>query len=220
MADQNEALPPPAAPAAGTPGTPGRPGRRKKPRVPQKLCRGSKGRWARCPELGARVKREHRRVCRAGEPITCPRGSNLVRREDAPGAKGQHGMKGRGEGCLLVPAPGTKQGPARFVAPMCASKARSPLRHGKEPPTPPPPASTSVFSPPAPKARDRGPKVLDWSKCDCAPGLAKKTLASGAIRCQDPKTSRFQKAICAEAAYLKPQARAAQKKAPARRKSS
>jgi hypothetical protein len=76
-----------------------------------------------------------------------------------------------------------------------------------------------VFSPAerSNPTRARGPKVYDWSRCTCAPGFTKKTLASGAIRCQDPKTSRFQKAICSEEAYLKPSAKAAKKAAPRRK---
>lgn len=132
-------------------------------------------------------------MCRVGEPKTCPPGSERV----------ENG--GKGISCLSVPPPGSKR-PAHFVDVICASrKSGERLVRGKEPPP-------SIFSPAvvkeaaveAKKTKARGPKVLDWSKCDCAPGLLERRLPSGAVRCQDPVTKKFQKATCRDGAYSKP----------------
>jgi hypothetical protein len=67
----------------------------------------------------------------------------------------------------------------------------------------------------------RGPKVYDWSKCRCGPGLKTFKLSSGALRCQDAK-SKFVRATCDEDAYDKagqvrpPAKTAAKTKAPAK----
>ena len=170
-------------------------GRPKKERPKQPLCR-AKGRFVRCPELGPRpaALRAHRRVCAVDAPFTCPRGSKLV--ENPPGPKGEHRMGGGKGGnqraCLFVPPPDSKL-PARFVPPTCSRRSSSAKL--REP---------GIFSPEPPKAsspRVRGPKVRDWSKCRCAPGLKSFKLASGALKCRDPETSKFVRASCDESAY-------------------
>lgn len=194
MADSNdEALPlllPPGKKARGRP---------RKERRRQELCR-AKGRFVRCPSLGARppTLRAHRRVCGVNEPITCPRGATLIR--DPPGPKGEYGMSGRKQACLLVPPPGSHQ-PARFVPATCASRKGTLARRDPGLFTPAPARAASARATPRAK---RGPKVRDWSKCRCAPGLKAFKLASGALKCRDQATSKFVRAVCDEEAYSAP----------------
>lgn len=222
-------------------------GRPRKERKPQRLCR-SNGRFIRCPDLGPRPAklRAHRTVCGVDAEFTCPRGATLIR--NPPGPKGAHLMSGRKEACLFVPPGGSKQ-PARFVPAICGGSSRGtrtmppprprPANLPSSPPADPPPFTYYVprrptsFPPPSARAptllppppetsarRARGPKVYDWSKCRCAPGLKTFKLSSGALRCQGPKG--FVRALCDESAYSRSeptgQASAASRRKKAKKK--
>lgn len=200
MADPNDETPPLLLPPGKKRGRP------RKERRRQELCR-AKGRFVRCPSLGARppTLRAHRRVCGVNEPITCPRGAKLI--QNPPGPKGEHGMSGRHEACLLVPPPESHQ-PARFVPAICVSRIGILARRDPGLFTPAPARAAST-----PARAKRGPKVRDWSKCRCGPGLKTIKLASGGLRCSGPKG--FVRATCDEEAYLTPaeQAPAASRRA-------